>query len=104
MAEIDRLMVKIRGLQTAGLTGVDLITIWVWRRIQPLKARDHPMWEYSGPTDLTRCGEKTLHGEVFTSQMWSMTWERDIVLLGHPVKGFSLRNPLVVSISSSESM
>lgn len=31
--EVDRLMAKIRDLQEAGLTRIDLITTWVRRRI-----------------------------------------------------------------------
>lgn len=60
------------------------------------------MLEYSGPTDPTWCGEEILFEELFNAQMWSLTQESDIVLLGRPVKGLNLRNPPLVRITPSE--
>jgi len=37
-----------------GVTGLDLLEVFLSRRIQPLQARDHPMWLYSGPDDTAR--------------------------------------------------
>ena len=37
-----------------GVTGMDLLEVFLRRRIQPLQARDHPMWMYSGLDDTTR--------------------------------------------------
>lgn len=49
--DVAHLMKMILGLQSKGLTDVDLIATWVIQWIQPLQARDNPMWEYSGLTD-----------------------------------------------------
>ena len=37
-----------------GVTGMDLLEVFLSRRVQPLQARDHPMWMYSGLEDSTR--------------------------------------------------
>ena len=53
--EANRLLERVEQLRKE-ITGVDLISTWVRRRVQPLQARVHPMWEYSGDEDLTRVG------------------------------------------------
>ena len=37
-----------------GVTGMDLLKVFLTRRIQPLQARDHSMWMYSVIEDSTR--------------------------------------------------
>ena len=37
-----------------GVTGIDLLEVFLGRRIQPLQARHHAMWHYTGPEDSTR--------------------------------------------------
>ena len=37
-----------------GVTGMYLLEVFLSRRIQPLQARDHPMWMYSGTNDTAR--------------------------------------------------
>ena len=37
-----------------GVTGTDLLEVFLSRRMQPLQARDHSMWMYSGIEDSTR--------------------------------------------------
>ena len=43
---------------------MDLLEVFLQRRIQPLHARDHPMWLYSGLEDTTR-----IHPEEVTDKM-----------------------------------
>src|SRR3954466_12755227 len=40
------------------LTGGQLISVFVKRRVQPLQHRVRPMWQYTGPDDSTRCSSK----------------------------------------------
>ena len=47
---VDALVELIRG----GVTGLDLLEVYLSQRIQPLQARDHTMFHYSGPDDTTR--------------------------------------------------
>ena len=44
--------------------GMDLLEVFLRRRIQPLQPRDHPMWMYSGLDDSTR-----IHPEKWLSGM-----------------------------------
>lgn len=67
------LMNKIGDLQVRGLTGNDLATTWVSRRIQPLQARLTPMWQYSGIDDLTRMSPEELEDLEFEFKMKHLT-------------------------------
>ena len=43
---------------------MDLLVVFLSRRVQPLQARDHPMWMYSGIDDTTR-----IHPEEVTEEL-----------------------------------
>ena len=61
IAETDQLMSRIVELQeTVGLevSGLQIMATFIRRRIQPLQARAHPMWEYTGVEDPTRVSKK----------------------------------------------
>ena len=45
------LVEKVVQLINEGVTSLDLLEVFLSRRIQPLQAHDHPMWLYSGPDD-----------------------------------------------------
>lgn len=45
---------EVQRLVRGGLTGVEILVTWMDRRIQPLQARENPMYEYAGVTDSTR--------------------------------------------------
>lgn len=62
---------------------------WVERRIQPLKARDHPMFEYSGPKDLTHYGESDLLVKLLEARMCLLMKEREDHLQECLVRAFS---------------
>ena len=51
-----------------GVTGMDLLEAFLSRRIQPLQARDHPMWMYSGVEDSTRIHPEEVSEE--TVELW----------------------------------
>ena len=51
---VDPLVQKISALKD-NLTGRQLISLFVRRRIQLLQYRVRPMWQYDGPEDPTRC-------------------------------------------------
>ena len=48
------LVERVVQLVRDGVTSMDLLEVFLSRRIQPLQARDHPMWMYSGLEDSTR--------------------------------------------------
>ena len=39
--------------------GIHLIATMMRRRVQPLRLRDHPMWEYQGEEDSTSLTKET---------------------------------------------
>jgi hypothetical protein len=56
MAITQPLMEKIqqlRAMPRKELSGLQLIRTFIQRRIQPLAARAHCMWDYTGHRDLT---------------------------------------------------
>ncbi|XBH98103.1 hypothetical protein VPH35_127666 [Triticum aestivum] len=52
--ETKMLVEKVVQLINEGVTSLDLLEVFLSRRIQPLQARDRPMWLYSGPDDTAR--------------------------------------------------
>src|SRR4051812_38913858 len=52
------LMGQIKVLAQSGLTMIDVMAICIMRGVQPLQYRGHPMWDFNGEDDATRCGRK----------------------------------------------
>ena len=50
-AQVKVLVERVVQLVHDGVTGMDLLEVFLRRHIQPLQARDHPMWMYSGLED-----------------------------------------------------
>ena len=48
------LVERVVQLVCQGVTSMDLLEVFLSRRIQPLQACGHPMWMYSGPSDTAR--------------------------------------------------
>ena len=63
-AQVKVLVGRVVQLVREGVTGMDLLEVFLQRRIQPLQAHDHPMWLYSGLNDTTR-----VHPEEVTDEM-----------------------------------
>ena len=62
-----------------------LISIFMRRRVQPLQARDHAMWDYSGPEDTTRFGRESYSStELDTAVKHIIKGKKDDVLPGPP--------------------
>ena len=52
---------------------MDLLEVFLGRRIQPLQARDHAMWHYTGPEDSTRTNVVGVTEERVTSWVLQIT-------------------------------
>jgi hypothetical protein len=64
MKIMEPLMEKIQQLRATPkkeLSGIQLIRTFIERRIQPLAARAHCMWDYTDRRDLTRISPDELH-------------------------------------------
>src|SRR4051812_37631295 len=66
-------MREIVRLKKNGLHAMDLIALFVTRRIQPLQARARGMWTYSGTNDDTRYNNTVVLQEEFAQIMKIIT-------------------------------
>ena len=64
-AQVKVLVERVVQLVSDRVTGMDLLEVFLGRRIQPLQARDHLMWMYSGLEDSTR-----IHPEDVSEDTW----------------------------------
>jgi hypothetical protein len=67
MARIAKLV------KTKKVTGINLISTFVRRCVQPLRARAHAMWEYSGVLDSSRTREDKLSNDELESRVRAIT-------------------------------
>jgi hypothetical protein len=51
---------QLRAMPKKELSGIQLIHTFIERRVQPLAARAHPMWEYTDHQDPTRISSDEL--------------------------------------------
>src|SRR3954471_8224030 len=63
------LMREVVKMKKAGLDAMDLIALFVSRRIQPLQARARRMWEYTGIDDNTRYNSSAMSQKEFEQLM-----------------------------------
>ena len=71
--EVNMLVDRVVQLVRDGVTGMDLLEVFLSRRIQPLQARDRPMWMYSGIDDNTRIHPEEVDEEIVAQ------WLRGII-------------------------
>ena len=69
---VEPLVRKISALKD-NLTGGQLISVFVKRRVQPLHHRVRSMWQYTGPDDLTRCSAKEFTADDLLSWVQQVT-------------------------------
>ena len=93
--EASLLMVKVAGLLKT-VTGLQLISTFVKRRVWPLQQRAHPLWRYEGPLDVTRMSDAALAGHVFHDHVKYITSVKpdDVASFDFSVFPFSLGTPL----------
>ena len=60
-----------------GVTGLHLLEVFLSRRIQPLQARDHPMWMYSGIEDTTRIHPEEVSEDILEKWLMGITSNKD---------------------------
>ncbi|KAI5002897.1 hypothetical protein ZWY2020_027547 [Hordeum vulgare] len=76
-----------------GVTGIDLLEVFLGRRIQPLQARDHAMWHYTGPEDSTRTNVECVTGETVASWVLQIVGACENPKGSRRVKAFRTDNP-----------
>ena len=76
-AEVNMLMERVVQLVCKGVTGMDLLEVFLTQRVQPLQARDHPMWMYSGPKNTARVDPEEVTEEIVEQWLRSITGNKD---------------------------
>ena len=71
------LVERVVQLVRDGVTGMDLLESFMCRRIQPLQARDHPMWLYSGVEDTTQIHPEAVSAETMELWLQGITGNKD---------------------------
>ena len=75
--EVSILVDQVVNLVREGVTCMDLLEVFLSRRIQPLQARDHLMWMYSGPGDTARAHPEEVGEETVAQWLRSITGNKD---------------------------
>ena len=75
--EVNMLVDRVVQLVRDGVTGMDLLEVLLGRCIQPLQARDHPMWMYSGIEDSTRIHTEEVDEETVAQWLQGITGNKD---------------------------
>ena len=77
--EVTPLFEKVAELKNKGLTGVWIVRHFLQFRLNPLKERVHPVFEYSGPSDPTRESPVNLDDNVLKSRLADL-FTNDVVI------------------------
>ncbi|KAI4991474.1 hypothetical protein ZWY2020_039845 [Hordeum vulgare] len=91
-AEVEMFVGEVISLVRNGLTGMDLLETFLSRRIQPLRARDHAMWHYSGSEDSTRSHHEEVSEETVSQWIKSITGPCDNPVGSKRVMPYSAEN------------
>ena len=88
-------MSRIRLLAHSGLTMIGVMATCIMRGVQPLQYRGHPMWDFNGEDDATRCGRKGPGSVADLMKILSALYkgEEEEFLRVNPQGGFSRNNP-----------
>ena len=71
------LMERVVQLVGEGVTGMDLLEVFLRRRIQPLQFRSHCMWLYCGTEDVTRVNPEAVDDATLERWMAAVTGNKD---------------------------
>ena len=71
------LMVRVVQLICDGVTGMDLLEVFLRRCIQPLQYQGHTMWLYSGTEDTTRVQPEEVDDATLERWMTAITGNKD---------------------------
>ena len=75
--QVKMLVERVVQLIRDGVTGMDVLEVFLKRRIQPLQARDHPMWMYLGIEDSTRIHLEEVDEDTVEKWLRGITGNKD---------------------------
>ena len=76
-AQVKVLVERVVQLVRDGVTGMDLLEVFLSRRIQPLQARDHPMRMYTGLEYSTRIHPEDVSEDTVEKWQRGITGNKD---------------------------
>ena len=76
-AQVKVLVERVVELIRDEVTGMDLLEVFLRRRIQALQYRDHPMWMYSGTEDTTRVHPEEVEDATLERWMTAIIGNKD---------------------------
>ena len=76
-AQVKVLVERVVQLIRDGVTGMDLLEVFLGRRIKPLQACDHSMWMYSGLEDSTRIQPEDVNEDILEKWLMGITSNKD---------------------------
>ena len=78
------------------ITGVQLMATFLKRRVWPIRARAHPMWQYEGVLDSSRMSQEELSKNELVTHVRSITSLKasDPCNVDCPVTPYGVDNPL----------
>ena len=76
-ADVKMLMDRVVQLVWDGVTGMDLLEVFLRRRIQPLQFRSHCMWLYCRTEDETRVHPEAVDDATVERWMATVTGNKD---------------------------
>ena len=88
-------MSRIKLLAHSRLTMIEVMATCIMRGVQPLQYRGHPMWDFNGDDDATRCGHKGPKSVTDLTKILSTLYkgEEEEFLRVNPQGGFTMYNP-----------
>ena len=75
--DTDMLVERVVQLINQGVTGMDLLEVFLSRLIQLLQARDHSMWMYSGANDTAQVHPEEVSAKTVAGWLKSITGNKD---------------------------
>ena len=75
-----------------GVTGMDLLEVFLSRRMQPLQARDHSMWMYSEAGNTTQVHPEEVEAKTLVEWFLGISGNKDNPRCAMRVNPFSNNN------------
>ena len=78
------------------VNGVHLIATFIRRRVHPIQAREHPLYEYAGAADVTHVSAEELSSSKVEARVCALTMLKvgETHVFEPPVVPFSTENPV----------
>ena len=91
--DVGILVTAVVSLVQGGLTGLDLLEVFLSWRIQPLQERAHPMWQYTSADDSTRVHPEDIDEKTVKEWLKCITGACDNPQGSRQISPYDANNP-----------